>query len=209
MKTTRGSGDPSLPDGRKRRSLIALGEVDQTFDDAAIMELAKIACLPANADLSRFAKSIRNDVRLFIGAKARLNNPQLRAEIKRIYTLNNRALRGDREAQQLARAVGLATDSEIRERVQQITAVGAERAAVTVESLINEAEQARQGAMEAGQYAAAIAAIKEKGVLSGQRVERRESGSPGEFAELENMTADELRAFLREKDETVSDGSVH
>jgi phage terminase small subunit len=80
---------------------------------------------------------------------------------------------------------------------------------VTVESLINEAEQARRGAMAAGQYAAAIAAIKEKGVLSGQRVERRESGSPGEFAELENMTADELRAFLREKDETVSDGSVH
>jgi hypothetical protein len=70
--------------------------------------------------------------------------------------------------------------------------------------------------MAAGQYAAAIAAIKEKGVLSGQRVERRESGSPGEFAELENMTADELRAllreqeaFLREEDETVSDGSVH
>jgi hypothetical protein len=46
-------------------------------------------------------------------------------------------------------------------------------------------------------------------VLSGQRVERRESGGPGEFAELENMTADELRAFLREKDETLSDGSVH
>jgi hypothetical protein len=46
-------------------------------------------------------------------------------------------------------------------------------------------------------------------VLSGQRVERRESGSPGEFAELENMTADELRAFLREEDDTVSDGSVH
>jgi phage terminase small subunit len=136
------------------------------------------------------------------------------------------------EAHQLAgfkrdrgNASRLATDSEIRERVQQITAVGAERAAVTVESLINEAEaeraavtveslineaeQARRGAMAAGQYAAAIAAIKEKGVLSGQRVERRESGSPGEFAELENMTADELRAFLREEDDTVSDGSVH
>jgi hypothetical protein len=63
--------------------------------------------------------------------------------------------------------------------------------------------------MAAGQYAAAIAAVKEKGVLSGQRVERRESGGPGEFAELENMTADELRAFLREKYETLSDGSVH
>jgi phage terminase small subunit len=120
------------------------------------------------------------------------------------------------EAHQLAgfkrdrgNASRLATDPEIQDRVQQITAVGAERAAVTVETLINEAEQARRGAMAAGQYAAAIAAIKEKGVLSGQRVERRESGSPGEFAELENMTADELRAFLREEDDTVSDGSVH
>jgi hypothetical protein len=50
----------------------------------------------------------------------------------------------------------LATDPEIQDRVQQITTVGAERAAVTVESLINETEQARRGAMEAGQYAAAV-----------------------------------------------------
>jgi hypothetical protein len=41
------------------------------------------------------------------------------------------------------------------------------------------AEQARRGAMDAGQYAAAVAAVKEKGVLSGKRVERRESGAPG------------------------------
>ena len=60
------------------------------------------------------------------------------------------------------------------------------------------AEQARRGAMDAGQYAAAVAAVKEKGVLSGKRVERRESGSPGEFAELENMTADELVQFIQE-----------
>jgi hypothetical protein len=59
---------------------------------------------------------------------------------------------------------------------------------VTVESLISEAEQARRGAMEAGQYAAAVVAVKEKGVLSGRRVERRESGLSGEFADLENMT---------------------
>ena len=52
--------------------------------------------------------------------------------------------------------------------------------------------------MDAGQYAAAVAAVKEKGVLSGKRVERRESGSPGEFAELENMTADELVQFIQE-----------
>jgi hypothetical protein len=43
----------------------------------------------------------------------------------------------------------LATDPEIQDRIQQITAVGAEHAAVTVESLIDEAEQARRCAMEA------------------------------------------------------------
>jgi hypothetical protein len=48
-------------------------------------------------------------------------------------------------------------------------------------------------AKERGQNAAAIAAVKEIGVLTGIRAERRESGEPGEFAELENMTAEQLR----------------
>jgi hypothetical protein len=67
---------------------------------------------------------------------------------------------------------------------------------VTVESLINEAEDARVAAMEAGQFSAAIAAIKEKGVLSGKRVERSERGAPGKFDWLEDLSADELRAFI-------------
>jgi hypothetical protein len=44
-------------------------------------------------------------------------------------------------------------------------------------------------------------AVKEKGVLSGKRVERRESGSPGEFADLENMTAEQLVDFIRKQAE--------
>ena len=50
-------------------------------------------------------------------------------------------------------------------------------------------------------------AVKEKGVLSGKQVERRESGDPGEFAAIENMTADELVQFLREQPE--ADESPH
>jgi hypothetical protein len=38
--------------------------------------------------------------------------------------------------------------------------------------------------MEARQFSAAIAAIKEIGVLTGFRIERRERGSPGEFEEM-------------------------
>ena len=45
----------------------------------------------------------------------------------------------------------------------------------------------------------------EKGVLSGKRVERRESGSPGEFADLENMTAAQLADFIRKQ----AEGSLH
>jgi hypothetical protein len=63
---------------------------------------------------------------------------------------------------------------------------------------------------------AAVAATKEIGVLSGIRVERRESGDAGEFAKLEAMSADELRSFLTaalDGDEVLEadgdGGSVH
>jgi hypothetical protein len=36
----------------------------------------------------------------------------------------------------------------------------------------------------------------EIGLLRGKRIERREQGLPGEFADIENMTADELKAFV-------------
>jgi hypothetical protein len=47
-----------------------------------------------------------------------------------------------------------------------------------------------------GQNAAAMTAVKEIGILTGIRIERRESGAPGEFAEIEKMTAEELEAFI-------------
>ena len=43
-----------------------------------------------------------------------------------------------------------------------------------------------------------MSAIKETGVLWGKRVERSEADQPGEFAHLENMSADELRAFIHQ-----------
>jgi hypothetical protein len=42
----------------------------------------------------------------------------------------------------------------------------------------------RKRAIESGQLSAAVAAIKEKGVLTGQRIERKEIGAPGEFDPL-------------------------
>jgi hypothetical protein len=88
------------------------------------------------------------------------------------------------------------TNVKILERVRELQERGAARAEVTVESLIREAEEVRKEALAARQFSAAIAAVREKGVLSGKRVERSERGVPGEYADLENMSADELRAVL-------------
>jgi hypothetical protein len=90
------------------RSLIAISDVESVFNDAIINELANILKLKylEGDDFSRFAKSIRQDVRLFIEAKHRLNNPKLREAIVKLYGLTTRAEHhDDRAAETLARAV--------------------------------------------------------------------------------------------------------
>jgi hypothetical protein len=47
-----------------------------------------------------------------------------------------------------------------------------------------QAEEVRQRAMESGQLSAAVATIREKGILSGKRIERTEVGAPGAFKAL-------------------------
>lgn len=75
----------------------------------------------------------------------------------------------------------------------------AERAAVTVDGLITKAEAVLAAAMESGQHSAAIAAIKEIGVLSGKRIERSERGAPGEFDWLDKLSVEELRLLAAGK----------
>lgn len=72
----------------------------------------------------------------------------------------------------------------------------AARANVTAESLIDQAEALLTGAADAKQYSAAVSALKEKGVLSGKRVERSEVGAPGEF---DHLSDDELMAAIEER----------
>ena len=57
----------------------------------------------------------------------------------------------------------------------------AERAAITLEGLIEKASQILDLAMAEKQFSAAVAALQELGTLSGLRIERREVGRPGEF----------------------------
>lgn len=72
-------------------------------------------------------------------------------------------------------AATLKAKQSISDRVAEIVSRGAIRAEVTLASLLTEAEEVRAAAFAAKQFAPAIAAIKEKGVLSGLRVEKREN----------------------------------
>jgi len=88
------------------RSLIAINDVEGVFNDEIVKELAQTAKLPADADIARFAQSIRISARIFLEAKNKLNFPQPRTAIERLYRLNTRAEDGnDRTARALARAV--------------------------------------------------------------------------------------------------------
>jgi phage terminase small subunit len=93
-----------------------------------------------------------------------------------------------------ARVAQINTENLERERAAATTA--AERAAVTRHSLVEEAKTVLAAAKEAKQHSAAVSALKELGILAGVRIERSERGAPGEFAELECMTAAELRAYI-------------
>jgi hypothetical protein len=86
----------------------------------------------------------------------------------------------------------LMRNDEVTNRIAELRSVVAAKHEVTAASLISEAEEVRQKALGSGQCAAAIAAIREKGVLSGQRVERSETGGPGDFAKLDDAAFAEL-----------------
>jgi hypothetical protein len=62
----------------------------------------------------------------------------------------------------------LSANEHVKDRVKEIQSIGAERAAVTIQSLIEEAEQARIKAMESQNgAAAAVSAITAKAKLAG------------------------------------------
>lgn len=89
----------------------------------------------------------------------------------------------------------LKKNDEIRHRVAELQERSAERAEVTVDSLIAELDRVLREAFagDRPQLTAAVAAIKEKGILSGKRIERAEVGGPGDF---ERMSDDELDRFI-------------
>jgi phage terminase small subunit len=78
-------------------------------------------------------------------------------------------------------------------RVKELRHQAAYRTRVTLRSLLEQAEDARFGAMTDKQYSAAVAAIREKGILSGLRVEKRNNIS----RPLNQMSDAELLAIAQ------------
>lgn len=97
----------------------------------------------------------------------------------------------------------LASQQRIQDRVKEITGHAAERAEVTVESLLRELDDAAQLAKECKQTATLVAVVREKGILSGKRVERLETGRPGDFSK---MSHDELADFIKARASRVGTG---
>jgi hypothetical protein len=72
-----------------------------------------------------------------------------------------------------------------------------ERTAVTVESLIGHADEIRQLAIKDGQYGPAVTALKEVGILSGKRVERRDLAVQ-QVDDLSNLSDQQLKDRIAE-----------
>lgn len=84
---------------------------------------------------------------------------------------------------------------EIRRRVDEIQGRGAERAAVTIESLIKEAADIQAAASRDGQYSAATAALTAKAKLAGLWVEKTENRNQN--FDANSLSDSELAAHLQ------------
>ena len=75
----------------------------------------------------------------------------------------------------------LTKNDEVRHRVKELQNLGAKRTEVTIGSLVDELEDARQLAIRSKQASAAVAATMGKAKVTGQIVDRAEVGKPREF----------------------------
>ena len=90
----------------------------------------------------------------------------------------------------------LTKNDEIRRRIDELKDRGAARAEVSVASLLDELEEARQLALKLGQASAAAQCSMGKAKITGQIVDRREVGDVGAF---DNMTDEELMSAAARK----------
>lgn len=108
-------------------------------------------------------------------------------------------------------AIRLTGNDKVQTRLRELQRPAVEAAQMTLESLLEELEQARELAMSLEQPAAAVSAIKEKGVLSGLRVEKSERKTIGDARTLSDAELDAAiaAALAREAAEEQGSGLTH
>lgn len=87
----------------------------------------------------------------------------------------------------------LSANEPVKERMAELQRPAADLAQITVATLVAAADEVRGLAIRDKQHSAAVGAIKEMGILTGLRIDRREIGDPGEFARLSD---DELMKVI-------------
>ena len=86
-------------------------------------------------------------------------------------------------------AARLTTNDDIRARLAELQATAAKASEVTIQSLLNELEDARVKASNLDQLSAAVRAIEAKAKVSGLLVQRVEVGGPSDFDDCESTEA--------------------
>ena len=99
------------------------------------------------------------------------------------------------------RASRLRTNGNVQKRIDELKQKVAKKMEITQESLIAEAEEIRELAIRDKQYNAALGAVKEKGILSGKRVEKSEQGQPGDF--FDNLSDLEAAQAIKKQREEL------
>lgn len=94
-------------------------------------------------------------------------------------------------------ATRLKANDSVMKRVAEIQERSAVRAEVTLEDLIGHAARIMAAAEADGQFAPAVSALKELGILTGKRVERRENTNRN----VNDMSDDELAAIASGRSE--------
>jgi hypothetical protein len=101
-------------------------------------------------------------------------------------------------------AAALAREEHIVTRVQELQAVNAEKAGVTVQSLTDELEEARAIAIAEKQSSAAVAATLGKAKLHGLIIDKKQHAGPNggpiqvaDLSRLKGMTTEELKVLDR------------
>ena len=93
-------------------------------------------------------------------------------------------------------ASALITKHNVAARVDALRSEATESSQVTLQWLIDEAKDVLLRAKKDGSYAASVSAIKELGVLTGERVEKRDSTNR-QVSDESGLSRDELYAIAR------------